>query len=269
MPGCSPRSQEPPRIGMPLMDGRVLKPEEWEYPLPDGTVLDRNDPFIRNWPGRARFVKVESGAVFKLPPEYCVFWIDPYERMWEQPKSLDDLKVTAGFDFVFMWPNRGGLTPKNYTQFDTTMFPLSPPSDKYVLVSVRSVPSETFLPGGVGGYGPNMRARLMGANNLAPIERVVGVTPMQCLAVRPDDPDPQWSCFGRVDEYPERLVEIRFKEKVVEPWRYAVLESHYALPVMGGLEVEWRTFSTHLNDWKAIDQQVWNYINQWLVRDAK
>lgn len=224
------------------------------YKLQDvaGPNIDMSTEYARHWPGEAALFKLREGLTLAIPPMYQEFWLqgDKVTRM-PAPKERAPKVELIGFDF-FM-PDFGGYTPDNYRQ------PFHQDRVQVVYLSAVEPPTDGRPPrysdveGSIG--------RLAGLT-LVPgkFEEIHGA---RCFA-HPVPGRSYRECAGERFNGEKLLLRTHlppYEAGVTNPQ----LRTRYYTKLYGGMEMEWTTHVKNFPRWRAIDEQIWKFIDAWNV----
>lgn len=232
-------------------------------PLRAGQTLDPESLYAKTWPGKPSLVKLKDNLILQTPPQFEKFWAqrDPYtgsDLMARPPMSLDKIPLISNAGFVMHTPDFEGYRPDNYlNKFD---------EDEVLVYQIQPASMSAMDPDAPGAYPKNVFNRISQGpyRDIDPsiYEEKYG---LRCYSTKRVHTGLQ-RCYGRRDS---EIEEYLILDVISQPYTvevvYPTITTHYFTPKYGGLEIAWRAHVKNLPHWRAIDSQIWRYIDSWNI----
>jgi hypothetical protein len=222
-------------------------------PIKPGLLLDKDSEYGKWWVGQPAIFRLSDELVLAIPPQHQQFW-KQRNQVVRAPADYKRLPKGGQIGFEMFMPDFSGYTPENYeVEFH---------QDKVEIGWVMPSDPKQMKPGAPGRHVPNMLSRLAESTiDLNLYEEKFG---LKCYEPKPR-PSETLLCYGIRDASTGEQIYLRIMHPtsgntfVTNPQ----MQARYFSSKYGGTEILWSAHMKHFEHWQKIDQQIWNYIDQW------
>ena len=227
-----------------------------------------DDEYSRTWPGadQPALFKLKENLILAIPPEHQQFWLQG-DKVVRGKVPFEKILLVPLIGFQMFLPDFSGYTAKNFkSDFDENLIDV-----KYI----EPANINEMLSGAPGYYPANQLNNLIQSNDVN-INNFTDLFGLKCFNTiekgntlhKDDKADLQSKyCLGEVNR--GNGVEKLLLEIHVPPYpdwvKYPMMRTKYFSSKYGGVHVFWLAHIKHLEHWREIDQQVWNYIDAWNI----
>lgn len=204
----------------------------------------------RVWPlGLAAPVKIADQLTLAIPLQYERSAIEPGGP--RPPPAAQSGHGEVQFDFFL--PGFSGYTLQNYRNDSDP--------NKVEVVYVHAGNPHEADPGAPGEYPPNMLKRSL--EEILDPDRYRDQYGLRCY---------QWrtlahrlTCYGPRDAAGEDIMLTVLVAPYPADVTFPEMQARYLSKRYGGVRISWRTHVRNLPRWRAIDAQIWKFIDAWNV----
>jgi hypothetical protein len=211
----------------------------------------RTTPLPHEWPrGLAAPVKITDQLTLAIPLAYERSAIEPGGP---PPPPVAQQSGHGEVHFDFFLPDFSGYTLRNYRSDSDP--------DKVEVAYVHAGNPHEADPGAPGEYPPNMLKRSLG-ETLDP-DHYQDQYGLRCYQGRTGTS--RITCYGRRDAAGEDIMLTVLVPPYPADVTFPEMQARYFSKRYGGVRISWRTHVRNLPRWRAIDAQVWKFIDAWNV----
>jgi hypothetical protein len=209
-------------------------------------------PLPLTWPqGRSQPLKITDSLTLAIPLAYLRTALSP-----EAPRrallSVQSDRTEAQFEFFF--PELSGYTPQNYRN--------ELEENKVEVVYLHAGNAHEAEPGAPGEYPPNLLERALPELDAGDAPLLNG---LKCYRGRV--PTDRRTCYGRRTADEDIFLTIRVAPFATED-TFPMMQARYFSRRYGGVRLAWRVHVKNFPQWRAIDEQIWKFIDAWNVAPA-
>ncbi|MFZ0007162.1 MAG: hypothetical protein WAK94_02880 [Steroidobacteraceae bacterium] len=202
----------------------------------------------REWPqGRAAPVKITEQLLLAIPLQYQRSAIEPGGPL--APPAAPSGRGEVHFDFFL--PGFSGYTLQNYRNDSD--------QSKVEVAYVHAGNPHEADPGAPGEYPRNMLERSL--REVLDPSHFQDQYGLRCYRWR--TVTDRISCYGPRDAAGEDIMLTALVPPYPADVAFPEVQARYFSKRYGGVRISWRTHVRNLPRWRAIDQQIWKFIDAW------